>query len=263
MERLFDLLLSLLGALLVVALLVLGVNLRQLRDRSPGWLRRVVIGGLALLGISGFGPEPARATEWVQNPHVQKETGGPALDQTESGKSLMKIWEEAEEVAGGKRGEYPFDEKGKKRLLGDLERAKGLIDDLVKTNVYQAAEGDLLKIDLQQLVIGVQEKRPTEMQMATCYEPMMPTPLKESFERLAARLPFLEKLAMDKLSPEAAGKVLEKVSQDLGTLAGRSKGQTYEKIDEAKAKDLEDRVARQIEQIRANLEKRRNSPGSQ
>lgn len=258
MEKQFGLIVSLIGAGLVLFLVFLGINLKEMSERGPGWLRRVLVAGLALLGLFGFSPDAASAADWIQNPYAQNAASGPALEATDTGKELMEIWARAEEAASGKRGPYPFDSKGQTQMLADLEHAAGLIDELVKSKVFQAPEGDLLKIDLKQLVRGVQGMRPTEMQGATCYSPMMPTQIKESFERLSSRLPYLEKLGLEKLSPLAIRTVLDKMEQDLKVLATRNPTENFDKVDETKARELEVSVGKLIGKIREGLGK---SPG--
>ena len=65
---------------------------------------------------------------------------------------------------------------------------------------------------------GVAAKRPAEMKMATCHEPMMVVPARDSLERLAERVGLLEQLATEQvLLPE----VFEKTLGTMGTTSRR------------------------------------------
>ena len=93
------------------------------------------------------------------------------------------------------------------------------------------------------------------MRMATCYEPMMMTPARDSMTRLSARLPLLEKLAAaETLQPGVVRKVLASVEQDLVTL---SKPAMIERLPEAKrpeAATLRDAAQAKLGALKTRLE---------
>ncbi|MHC5056269.1 MAG: hypothetical protein ACYTKD_16335, partial [Planctomycetota bacterium] len=145
-------------------------------------------------------PSVAQSTEPdVPRAEAEGEDGAavPAkgLEATDEWQRLVTVWREAEEIASGKRGDYPFDEAGKKRVLAELDRAARDVEALSKAELLSPPEAGLLTAELATLTKGVRRKRPTEMRRATCYKPMMVVPARESLKRLKARLPMLEALA--------------------------------------------------------------------
>ena len=149
---------------------------------------------------------------------------GPAsrsiLQESATWQRLTKVWSEAEEVAAGRRGAYPFDAAGKKAMLEALARAGNDVEALARQGLVTSPEASLLAKDLQRLTLGVQAKRPTEMQMATCYRPMMLRPGRESLRRLSERLPLLERMASAKVvHREVLARVASQMQRDLDTLA--------------------------------------------
>ena len=131
---------------------------------------------------------------------------------------MRETWKEADEILSGKRGLFPFDEAGKKNILGELQAALNDIAVLTGKRAWLPEEGELLKTELSAAISGVQGKRPSEMQLATCYRPAMFRPAPLAIGRLGTRLPLLEKLAGGPLSPLVQEKVLRSVYQDLATL---------------------------------------------
>ncbi len=251
MQRFFELVCSLLGALAVILVLAFRTSRTQGVCYGPGWWRKLLAGGLTLLGLLGIQGDPAGAENWVKNPNLDQGNGAgdesaPEIDE------IARLWDEADAVATNKRGPYPFDQAGKDKLLAELKKAAGQVETLVSRNLLTSPEGELLKLDLGRLAAGVGEMRPTEMQGATCYQPMMFTPVRDSLENLEKRLPNLEKLVSGKVSALVLGKVLEKMELDLKTLSARKDGPNQmEKIDETKAAETEKRVREAIAVIRA------------
>ena len=159
------------------------------------------------------------------------------------GVELAGILSEAEDVGSGKRGPYPFSATGKEALLADMGRALEMVPVLVERNVLTAAEGELVKIHLNELLQDVHNKRSKDMMEATCYEPIMMTPAQDSFKRLSARIPYLEKLTGRTLSPLVAARVLDNVQRDLKALQDRDSKASYDRVDEAEAVALVARLA--------------------
>jgi hypothetical protein len=166
------------------------------------------------------------------------------------------VWSEAEEIASGKRGDYPFDEAGKKRMLDEMTIVGRDINELLDAGLLSEPEAGLLSADLSVLAAGVQAKSPTEMRMITCYEtgPRIPpyTPTRDSLERLTARLPLLERLAADeKVHPAAVRKALVSIERDLAQLAGPDAVNRLPEADRAKAERLRDRVGALLVKLKA------------
>lgn len=169
-------------------------------------------------------------------------------------RQVVAAWREAEEVSSGKRGDYPFDQEGKKQLLDSLATVGGSVDSLLKRGLLNEAEAGLLKQDLAGLTRGVQAKRPVEMRMATCYRPMQFLPANESIERLSTRLPLLQKMAeQEKLDEVVVAKVLEKVETDIAFLESEENLQTLRGISPARAKEVRDAAREQVQRIRTRL----------
>ena len=251
-ERALSFLLAAAGALAVALIALLGYDIYRAARTGPRWRRRLLGAGLAFLAT--FGLPACEGAE--QRPPTVTDDGAEAktLADAAGWKRLTATWRESQEIASGKRGPYPFSERGKKRALAALDRAVADVDALAVAGLLTQPEAGLLKLDLAELKLGVQAKRPTEMRMATCYEPMMMTPARDSMKRLAARLPLLEKLAAaDKLQPDVVSRVLASVKQDLATL---SKPQMIERLpdaDRAKAKDLREAVAARVGSVSNRL----------
>jgi len=169
------------------------------------------------------GPNTLLKAEVVQKAVAARasiEAGGKDLPHTPQWKRLTKTWEEAEVVAGGGKGPYPFDKAGKKALLADLAARAKDVTGLAAAGLITATESSLLKRELVRLTYGVQAKRPSEMKMATCYKPMWVRPAYESMIRVVDRAGLLRKLAEgDKLHPAAVEKILAAMEGDLAALA--------------------------------------------
>lgn len=218
MTRLAQLVLALAGLVLALALALA----RRDRRGGPPWGRRLAataLGLLAGLGCADRGnaaggrkdpvdPQQPR-TGLDARPERQRlqalaadgdalaarDASDAGLEGSERWRRVRTTWREAEEVASGRRGAYPFDTRGKEDLLAALERAMEDTARLADERLLSAPEAALATEELAALVAGVRAKRPTEMVRATCYKPAMFTPAQASLERLRARLPSLEKLA--------------------------------------------------------------------
>lgn len=173
----------------------------------------------------------------------------PDLAQSELGREFLQTWASAEKIADGRLGPYPFDEQGKTTLLHALGRLPEQIDQLVKSGLLQPAEGDLLKLDGEHLTQAVQEMRPRELVDASCYEPVMFTPVKNSFKRLSDRLPFLEKVTGNKISPLTAVKVMAAIQKDLEILRKRNPEASFDAVAEEEARHLEERIVANLKSL--------------
>jgi hypothetical protein len=224
------------GFAIALLLAILGVDLVRACRTGPRWKRRLIGAGLVLLMAMGFSPTGARAAAAEESKPAA--SAAPAasdkgLAEAKGWKRIVAAWNEAEEIASGKRGDYPFDEAGKKRLLEDLKKAEADAADLQKAKLITEPETGLLLRDLGTLTAGVQAKRPTEMKMFTCYQPMMIRPGHDSLQRLSDRLPLLEKLAAAKtLHREVVEKVLVSIETDIQTLAKEESLKEFAKAEE-------------------------------
>jgi len=255
------LVLGVLGLVLLGVILLTGADVHRAARTGPRWKRAMVAAGLVLLAALGFGPGTARAADTT--PAAQPAAGAagattqPAaqLADTDEWKRLTGAWKEAEEVASGKRGDYPFDEKGKKALLESLTKAGREIDALAEKRMLSETEVRLLKIDVERLRRGVQGKRPTEMRMATCYRPISLGSRKRIvLARLTERLELLEKVGKaGKLHPAAVAKVVESVEGDIASLSGADNQKQMIAEDVEKAGKAIHAAGEHLQQIKARL----------
>ncbi|HPD16284.1 MAG TPA: hypothetical protein PLE19_15130 [Planctomycetota bacterium] len=217
-QRISGVLLALAGLLVIGALVAWGVDTHRAATSGPRWRRRLVTAGLAVLAALGaYGCDSGAG---VPRPVADQAAANDVpLPDTPEWKHIETTWREASEVASGKRGPYPFDRAGKEKLLAALKAAVAGVEALQQRAALSDAAAGLLKQDLALLERGVQENRPTEMKMATCYAPMPFRPVEDSLKRLADRLPLLEKLAAaGKVPRQVIGKVIATVERDITTL---------------------------------------------
>ncbi len=240
--------LALAGVLVVAAIALLGYDAWRAARTGPRWRRRLVTAGLALLAMLGAAPGASAA----EAPGKLVAADGNAMAESTEWKALDATWREASEVASNKRGPYPFDAAGKKRLLDALATATKDVDALQARGLVSEAEAGLLKQDLGVLVTAVQMKRPTEMKMATCYAPMPYTaPAQLGIRRLTARLPLLEKLAAaEKVNPNAVRKILDSVTQDLALLSAKHDRAPLSAADRARAEELRKAVESHVARLK-------------
>lgn len=216
---------------------------------SPFHLRFAILASLGVLqgcpGAAGPGPEgPA-----VDPPLEQAE----GLMAEKAWTRSLETWSEAAEIASGARGAYPFDEKGKERILERLSDSREAVEELEGRGLISTSEAGLLIQDVDFLVQGVREKRPKEMELATCYQPMMYMPRQESLQRLAPRVALLEgMLAQESLEPLVVERVLVKIEEDLAILTGDD-GYPLGPEEKASAEETASKVRAAVDALRARL----------
>ncbi len=251
-SRTLTILLTVAGLLLIAALALLGHDVHRAARTGPRWRRRLVAAGLALLAMLGAAPAASAA----EAPGKLVAADGKPLADSREWKALDAAWREASEVASGKRGPYPFDEAGKKRLLAALEAAaKGVAALQAKAQIAEAEAG-LLRIELGRLAGGVEAMRPTELRNATCYKPMsLGYRAKQSVDRLAARLPLLEKLAgAQQVQAAVVRKVIAAVESDLATLDDERVPIGYPATDKPKMAETRKAAAALAAKLKAMLQ---------
>lgn len=264
-QRIIGLLVGLLGLLVVGGIIVLGLDIWKARRTGPAWKRRLVEAGLLLLALVGFPACEDSATTGAAadtTAHADSQTMKTDLAQSGQWRHLAATWREAQEIASGKRGSYPFDEAGKKRILAELSGVAEDLAGLQKLGLLNAPEAGLLEMDLALLREGVQAMRPVEMRMATCYEPMaFVPPASESMSQLADRLPLLEELAAsEKLHPEVLGRALARIENHLKVLGTEDLLGELPAHERARALALREEVRAQVERVKARLAAERGGP---
>jgi hypothetical protein len=210
---------------------------------------------LMALGLAPAGARDAAAEESKPAAPAAPAASDKGLAEAKGWKRILAAWNEAEEIASGKRGDYPFDKKGKEQVLANLKQAEADATDLQKAKLITEPEAGLLLKDLGTLTAGVHAKRPTEIKMATCYKPMMIQPGHDSLTRLSDRLPLLEKLAASEtLHREVVVKVLISVGADIQTLAKEESLKEFAKAEEReKAEKTRDAARAAVRRIRERI----------
>ncbi len=168
-------------------------------------------------------------------------------------RALESAWKEAEAVASGSRGQYPFSAAGQKRLRESLASAGKGLDRLVAAGALAAPAAELLKKDLALLDGKVNAFRPTEMKGATCYEPMpMRVPQRESLERLRDRLPLVVRLeAGGKLPGAVLQKLLLGLERDLAELGKANPRAPLSKQQEKEAASIRKRLEAKLAALKS------------
>ena len=202
------------GLVLVVALVLFGADLRRASRTGPRWKRRLLTAALALLSAVGMGVAGHQLAEAAAANRIT--AGRPLADQPHW-QRLTATWNEAEEVASGRRGHRPFDAKGKKALLAELADRADDVDALAQAGMLTVPERGLLKKELTRLTGGVNSKLLIGVKYPACYAPTVGYPLADaSLRRVADRVGLLTKVAeAQTLHPEALRKVMTTLAADL------------------------------------------------
>jgi hypothetical protein len=210
-------LLTEMAGLICIAILVLvGADFVQAMSRPR--LCRIIAAGLVLLSVFSNG---ARSFAAGKAGGILKCTRSSRLDTSPIWKRLLAVWAEAEAVAFGKRGNYPFNKAGKKTLLKAIEKALSDIASLESTKQISKAESAALNMSMRYSRVGVVAKRPTENRNATCYMagPMAYESRHASITRLTSQLPLIAKMAREKqLQPPVVRKLVASIEKDLASL---------------------------------------------
>ena len=113
-------------------------------------------------------------------------------------KQFSSTWNEAEDIAAGRLGDYPFKRKGKKRLLAGLTLCSLSIDALEHDSTINTAEAGLLKKDIARLVDCISNFRTIEEADSDTRKTSIKTPALVSMTLLRERLDLLGQLAQAK-----------------------------------------------------------------
>ncbi|TET34382.1 MAG: hypothetical protein E3J72_14580 [Planctomycetota bacterium] len=248
---------AVLGLLVVVILILIRFDIHLAAKRGPRWKRNLVTAGILAMSLLGLTIPNVSCTNGKDSTTVTgrdgKKTGDEGRPEEQS--HLESVWSEATEIASGKRGAYPFDKKGKKKILAELEKAKTDIDTLESNGTICGALASILRKDLAVFVVGVNEKQPTELRPLMCYSPKMFLPAKASMKRLTERMPLLEKLlAREKVNKALVSKVLENIEKEISILEQEHYIRMLTPDEKTEAEELKKKAASQIEKIRAKLE---------
>ncbi len=247
------------GVVFVLFLVLLRSDLAKSAE-GPRWRRRLLAAGvlcLASLGLNLSCSDRSSTNTTSGTTSSKTTTGAVAADQeltaTVEWQRVTSTRRQAEEIASGKKGPYPFDAEGKKKALQSLAGATTDVASLQTKKLLSDSEAGLLAQDLKVLTIKVGGFRSTEMRAFTCYEPMpLSNPVQDSAGRLSSRLPLLQKLAVQRtLHPAVLAKVLANVKADLAVVRKRG---AMDKLAAATRKEyqaLSARVASSLKVIEA------------
>jgi hypothetical protein len=174
------------------------------------------------------------------------------LEKTRQWQKLEEARGEAEEIASGSRGSFPFDDRGKRDLLARLEAGARDVDSLIAAGALHLSEAGLVKADLERLTRIVLGFRPREMEHHTCYRAVILDPFGTALARLTVQTPLLEQaVEAQALHPEVLRKLLTLVEADLASLAKGEAKADAKKL--AAAKELGARAALALAKLRERL----------
>jgi hypothetical protein len=173
-------------------------------------------------------------------------------------KKIAAAWSQAQDIAAGKKGDYPFNQKEKDDLLKALKDAGEDAESLCRKGLMTKQEAKLMQGELDYLQYEVGKKRPTEMMNATCYKPMSTSMIAgESVERLEKRVPLLASLIKEgTITSEVAEKVVSTVEIDIGELENEYMLNSLQEKERARAQKIIGKLKTQIAKIRARLRKK-------
>jgi len=262
-QRAMNLLLAAFGLLAVVGIILLGYDVYRHARTGPRWKRRLLGAGLMTLGLLGIVPLPG-CGDGGSDTTTPVEYGQPLptdnLADTGQWNRLMRVWTEAHAIASGQRGQYPFDEEGKRDMMATLAATGKDINVLWDAGLLSGAEAKLLLLDLMHLIGGVQKMRPTEAREVTCYLPVLSLPAKQSMNRLAKRQPLLEQLLVsERLQAIVLDKVRQQIDRDMLALSNDS----IQRLDPDQikfAKQLRTDVAQLLMQLQQRLDAPASAP---
>ena len=257
-DRTAPLLLAIIGAVTVLFTAALYINVRNAARRGPRWRRRLLSAGLVLLASFGFYSGAAKAAPAERAGWIAAKRG---IAQTTEWKQIEAVWNDAVEVASGKRGSFPFDQAGKDKLRADLAAAKKAVQALGKAGRLSKAEVGLMVSDLDRLYSSVGSFRPSEMKAATCYKPTMYSGGARTLKWFEARLPLLEKMSADgNLKPAVLNKVLDRFDRDIAFLTDKNKSRDLKSAQRVRAAKLIEVAQKTIQVMRADLKTNKPKP---
>jgi cob(I)alamin adenosyltransferase len=229
--------------------------LSQVSDADLPHARAAIDRAAAVLKrLEAMWARPYQAPE-SPRPASPESLAGKRLEETDAWKNLTALWAFGGEIAAGRRGPFPFNTRQQEQLLADLQIVRKNVAAMENAGLFSAAEAGLLGLNLDAMITRIQQFRPEELRMATCYQPVRMVSPNESVERLAARLPLLEKLAASKtLHREVVEKVLVSIETDILTLSKEESLKEFAKAEERqKAEKTRDAAKAAAKRIRERI----------
>jgi hypothetical protein len=257
-------------------LFLLGRDVSRAAQTGPRWKRRLLLAALAALSAAGAyaggkafvdsgGVEALANVDRPEPPDPPPaEMARMPLTETPPWQRLLRTWREADDVTSGRKGQYPFDARGRDRLLAALERSRRDLTALEWAWHLSPAEADLLRKGLARLAEKACEFRTTEERNSSCYAPALFTPAGGSLQRLNDRLPLLESLARtEKVHAAALGMALAAVQADLAMLADPKQFAQLPPADQPKAEAQAQRAKAAVAAIKARAAGAASAPAAE
>ncbi len=214
--------LGVLGLAVLAALIVFRADLGRAATTGPRWKRRLVGAGLLLLatiGASAPGGQPPSPTGLAKD---NAPATAPAVDPVAAAwERIDRAWDHAEALAGGRRGEKPFDVAGKKAALAEVDSVAREIAELVRSGGITAPEAALLRAELELTRQGLAAMPPqpvvpkdeeTDYQSPWTGKTFVMARIKSAGAALKAMA------AQDRLNPRVVARALPAIEGDLGVL---------------------------------------------
>jgi len=170
---------------------------------------------------------------------------GPVADSTEW-KSLVEAWHEAEEVLSGRSA-------ARKDLLSRLHKASIDAVGFGQDGRLTWSEAGLLSLESQAQAERVRHFRSAGTGQAGSPGPTASLAAKRTAERLAERLPLLQKLSeQDRLLPGLTGMILSAIERDLAALSEEAMLATLG-ANRPEAEKTRDAVKAEVEKLKQSL----------
>jgi hypothetical protein len=170
-------------------------------------------------------------------------TSATPIEDAPAWQRTLRTWREAAEVSSGKRGPYPFTATEKQDLLAHLGQAADDVGALAAESRMSLTEAELLGKEIALMVETVAAKRTKEERELSCYKPVLFVPERDSLERLAERVPLLERLASEpSVQPAAIEKIVAAISRETATLEDEDALVKLSGEERKQAVDLRDRA---------------------
>jgi len=205
-----NVLIAILGLLVVAWVIVLGVDVYRAARTGPRWKRRLIGAALTLLAVLGL-PAPGRAAE-APPPAAGR---AATLEDSPGWKTVTDAWATATPLA--KSGKSTTAQR--KAADAKLNAAAKALKRLGDAGLLAPEEAQLLATEANNIRQDIYRNPPTDCKV-TCYSMAYVPPAQKSLERLAGRLPLVEKLvAGRKVHRAACISVLEACDADLLVLS--------------------------------------------
>jgi len=176
--------------------------------------------------------------------------GAKTLLMTQEWQTVMAAWNEAGPLARSGRSTTAQRQWAQERL----DAAVRAVHALTIVGLLTVQEAELLRGDAANLSADMVRTPPTDFR-GTCYDMAILPPAQQSFQRIAARLPLLEKLlAEGKIQPPAGAKIIAGMEADLAVLTQEKELAALEAGEQAKAVEARDAAKAQLETLKALLE---------